>query len=506
MPEENTTWEQDYWKGAITQGLTENATASDIKRLLGSPNTYQYYCLITFCDIAKELYQINYDKDTRTISYYLPINTDRKPMGNTPTRSNATHIPHNTPPVSLNVPHLHESNKKDENACKQKPWSVTQVIQTYQKLASSIKSELKHIKGKQEDMDHAMTTYHTTLKAKTSMLNDAANNYLQFIEKQVNTGITMVKDTTKDGITIITETTREAMETGTLQLKEYIINAKSELQQSLNGSLEDLKTFTKDIMEKVKEETKELQTKIMDSSATTTPSNHTAKQTWEAVRREQRIIAEEKFSTTQNTNTADRKTTHWGPTGPTIHNNIQTVKQLPTLHTDKMIQHAKVPYSGREQAFYWYLSVKNSLHEYGILLIPLEEFLPGRCLCPQSYYGTTVEVEHYLIMTNALYLFLAKNDTHNDHTDITTRISKYAAEANGYTVLYEIMQLVHPLLNPYAKIERPTTTDSVDIHDYYSKLNTYFLYIKLKEKREFDPRTKAQYFIEGMDATYPTVK
>jgi hypothetical protein len=200
------------------------------------------------------------------------------------------------------------------------------------------------------------------------------------------------------------------------------------------------------------------------------------------------------------------KTNERNKSWPTIHNNIQTVKQLPTLHTDKMIQHAKVPYSGREQAFYWYLSVKNSLHEYGILLIPLEEFLPGRCLCPQSYYGTTVEVEHYLIMTNALYLFLAKNDTHNDHTDITTRISKYAAEANGYTVLYEIMQLVHPLLNPYAKIERPTTTDSVDIHNYYSKLNTYFLYIKLKEKREFDPRTKAQYFIEGMDATYPTVK
>jgi hypothetical protein len=317
--------------------------------------------------------------------------------------------------------------------------------------------------------------YQITLKDNESTLNTATKNYLQCIEQKVNTGIVRIQDATMDGVAAITAKTKVAIEAGTLQLKEYITNAKSNFQQSLTKSLSDMQTYTEDLMEKVTGETKELRNTLKELAAPSTTMEHksppTAKQTWEATRREQRLLAEEKFGTTQHTHTGEKNTTHWGPTGPTIQSDAQTVKQLPTQRTDKMIQHAKVPYTCKEQAFYWYLSVKNSLHEYGILLIPLEDFLPGRCLCPQSYYGTKVEVEHYLIMTNALYLFLAKHETHNDHTDVTTRISKYAAEANGYAVLYDIMQLVHPLLSPYAKIERPTTTDSTDIHDYYSKLH-----------------------------------
>jgi hypothetical protein len=122
----NTTWEQEYWKNAITWGLTGKATALDIERFLGSHNIYKYYCLLTFCIEVKELCKIKYDKGTRIISYNIPAKDD-KHLGATPTRSNATHPPHTAPPKALNVPNLRESKQKDEHI-NHKSWSIMQAI------------------------------------------------------------------------------------------------------------------------------------------------------------------------------------------------------------------------------------------------------------------------------------------------------------------------------------------------------------------------------------------
>jgi hypothetical protein len=46
--EEDTSWEQDYWKGAILRGLNENPTPQNIEDLLGAHSIYEYYCLIAF--------------------------------------------------------------------------------------------------------------------------------------------------------------------------------------------------------------------------------------------------------------------------------------------------------------------------------------------------------------------------------------------------------------------------------------------------------------------------
>jgi hypothetical protein len=116
---------------------------------------------------------------------------------------------------------------------------------------------------------------------------------------------------------------------------------------------------------------------------------------------------------------------------------------------DKMIQYAKALYAGAEDSFNWYRTLKNTVYEYGILLISLEDFKPDVYLYPRQYHGTKIDREHYQTMSNMLYLFLAKPETCADHSDMVNKLSMYAASTNGHEALCDIMEPIHPLLNKF---------------------------------------------------------
>lgn len=59
-------------------------------------------------------------------------------------------------------------------------------------------------------------------------------------------------------------------------------------------------------------------------------------------------------------------------------------------------------------------------------------------------------------MADPLYQLLALHDTVGaEHTEVQNIIQRYAGNTDGYAALYEIMERIHPLLNPDAKLQAP---------------------------------------------------
>ena len=91
-------------------------------------------------------------------------------------------------------------------------------------------------------------------------------------------------------------------------------------------------------------------------------------------------------------------------------------------------------------------------------------------------------------MADALYQLLALIDTvGTEHTEVRNILQRYATHTNGYAALYEIMERIHPALNPDAKLTAPLSINCHDIHDYANQLDAYLLHNSL-ENVHFTPR------------------
>jgi hypothetical protein len=106
-------------------------------------------------------------------------------------------------------------------------------------------------------------------------------------------------------------------------------------------------------------------------------------------------------------------------------------------------------------------------------------------------------------MADALYQLLALIDTTPmEHTEVWNIIQRHANTTDGYAALYEIMERIHPLLNPDAKLQAPMSINCTDIHDYSNQINSYFLYNSL-ENVHFTQRQQINIFLKG-DSSYAT--
>jgi hypothetical protein len=194
----------------------------------------------------------------------------------------------------------------------------------------------------------------------------------------------------------------------------------------------------------------------------------------------------------------------WGRFGPTeSESQIYEACPLPTLYSYKLVNQVKVPYSGRESSYTGYYTFRSAVLQYGILLIPVEEFEKDKSLCPKKYYGTKVEALRYRDMATALYQLLNLSDTiPHEHTEVRNIIQRHAFNTDGYSALYEIMAQIHPLLNPDAKLQPPQSINCTDIHEYYNQLDSYFLHSRLKHSLMFTPRQQVNQFLDGLDSSY----
>ncbi len=202
------------------------------------------------------------------------------------------------------------------------------------------------------------------------------------------------------------------------------------------------------------------------------------------------------------TDTSEDEWGRFGPNQKTLE--IEDHRPLPALHSYKLVNHIRVPYTGRDSSYTWYYTFRIAVQQYGILLIPIEQFKKDRSLCPRKYYGTKIDALRYKDMADALYQLLALTDTVSmEHTEVCNIIHRHASNTDGYSALYEIMERIHPILNADAKLSAPLSINCTDIHEYYNRFDSYLLHNSLKEVY-FTPRRQINIFLEGLDSSYAT--
>jgi len=194
----------------------------------------------------------------------------------------------------------------------------------------------------------------------------------------------------------------------------------------------------------------------------------------------------------------------WDRFGPGLHHYQDNPQPLPYVQPHKLVTHVKVPYTGRESSYTWYHTFRSAIRQYGILLIPVEEFRKNKSLCPRQYLGNTIDPNRYREMADPLYQLLALSDTVSaEHTEVRNIIQRHATHTDGYAALYEIMERIHPLLNPDAKLQTPLSINCTDIHDYSNQLHSFFLHQSL-ENIQYTQRRKINMFLDGLDTSYAT--
>ena len=73
-------------------------------------------------------------------------------------------------------------------------------------------------------------------------------------------------------------------------------------------------------------------------------------------------------------------------------------RTLPELQPHKLVQHVRVPYTGRESSYTWYHTFRSAVQQYGILLIPVEQFRKKKIPLPailQRHQNRTGSIPRY---------------------------------------------------------------------------------------------------------------
>jgi hypothetical protein len=173
----------------------------------------------------------------------------------------------------------------------------------------------------------------------------------------------------------------------------------------------------------------------------------------------------------------------------------------PVNHHD-MLKRVQLPYPGREQSYIWYLQLKSNSCQYGVYLLAIEDFKKDKSLCPIEVYGIRISLTRYNMMKTVLYHFLAQRTIiTTTYTDLRNIINRHAVLTDGYQVLYEIMERIHPALDPDVIFTAPQCKDYSDIHEYYTYMSSFVMHEEFAG-RHYSPREQLNYFIRGLDSTY----
>jgi len=177
------------------------------------------------------------------------------------------------------------------------------------------------------------------------------------------------------------------------------------------------------------------------------------------------------------------------------------------VNNHDLMKRAHIPYLGHEQSYVWYLQLRSTAHQYGVYLIPMESFQKNKSLCPRMVNGIRIDNERYSDMKAALYHFLAQRSIiPSEHIDLRNIINRHVLNTDGYRVLYEIMEWIHPALNPDAVFDPPQSKDYSNIHEYFTYFESFLMHEKFSG-RSYKPREQLNKFLAGLDATYqPAIK
>ncbi len=127
--------------------------------------------------------------------------------------------------------------------------------------------------------------------------------------------------------------------------------------------------------------------------------------------------------------------------------NMNGTYYIQPLNHDQAIKRAKIQFTGLGDIFVFYNQLMNSMDQFGIDLIPLNNVSYQTDLCPKHYQGTLISHYHHTQMASTLYQKLQDTDViPMEYMAIRNIINWYAEENDGYKVLYSMLELVHPAL------------------------------------------------------------
>jgi len=173
----------------------------------------------------------------------------------------------------------------------------------------------------------------------------------------------------------------------------------------------------------------------------------------------------------------------------------------PVNHHD-MMKRVQLPYPDREQSYIWYMQLKSNASQYGVYLIATEDFQKDKSLCPTEVYGVKITITRYNMMKTVLYHFLAQRTIIGiEHTDLRNIVNRHAVVTDGYHVLYEIMERIHPALDPDVIFTAPQCKNYSNIHEYYTYMSSFIMHETLAG-RNYSPREQLNYFLRGLDSSY----
>jgi len=196
----------------------------------------------------------------------------------------------------------------------------------------------------------------------------------------------------------------------------------------------------------------------------------------------------------------------WDKNGPVVHtvpHHVATTSDgLQMVNHHDFLKRVHLPYPSREQSYIWYLQLRSNAHQYGVYLIATEDFENNKSLCPREVSGYQITVERYDIMKCTLYHFLAQRTIISvENTDLRNIVNRHALSTDGYRVIYDIMQRVHPALNTDVTFNLPQSTDYSDIHEYFTQFTSYLMHEQFAG-RIYKPREQLNRFIKGLDRSY----
>ena len=154
---------------------------------------------------------------------------------------------------------------------------------------------------------------------------------------------------------------------------------------------------------------------------------------------------------------------------------------------------AKVESNDTMLVFYQQLQSQSAV--YGIYLRELKHIQPDLDLCPDGVSDRARKV-----MAIALYTRLQDCDiVSSEYIEGQNYIAQYGSTSDGYSVLYQMIRLVHPNLIQGDKIYNlPLLSQAKNIFQYSAMCRNFILIQSIK-KREYTEKERSELFLQNVD-------
>jgi hypothetical protein len=166
------------------------------------------------------------------------------------------------------------------------------------------------------------------------------------------------------------------------------------------------------------------------------------------------------------------------PKTPYCNQQMYMEGKLPPVNHDQAVKRAKIQFTGPGDMFIFYNQLSNSMEQFGIYLVPLNQVKHQVDLCPLQVNGVDITERCQQHMASTLYQKLQNIDViPREYTSIRNIINRFAECNDTYAVLYTMLELVHPALQCDTVILPPKLHKcDDDIHLYYQKFDAWLHY------------------------------